>query len=292
MQETGNNPFTMTGFSFIDETFDPNISSSYFISIQVNLDGFSFCTLDPVRNKYIQLRHIPFLAHLDLAAQIEKCFEEVEILNLPFRKTLVLTPSQQSTLVPTGIFDPLLKEEWLKFCIRPEENTRVLFNKVKMADTFNVFAIPESVFAIMTRQFPEPVFFHQHTPIIESNLAAHQSGNDGTALHINLNKDFFDIAAFGKNHLKLCNSFPIKSDNDFIYFVLFVFEQLKLEPSKTEVVLSGWHPEFSILYKHLTNYIHNLKQTELPHHFHYSHHFRENRLNRFHNLLNLATCVS
>lgn len=281
----------MTGFSVIDETFDPNISSSYFLSIQVNLDGFSFCTLDPVRNKYIQLRHIPFHKQQNLSTQLEKCFEEVEILNLPFKKTLVLIPSRQSTLVPSAIFDPSLKEEWLKFCVNPEENPLILYNKVKMADAYNLFAVPDSIYKIMIRQFPEPHFFHQHTPIIESNLATSISGNDNTALFINLNNDFFDIAAFGKNNLKLCNSFPIKSDNDFIYFTLFVFEQLKLEPAKTEVVISGWHPDYLNLNKHLTNYIRNVKQCDLPHHFQYSYYFRENNLAGFQNLLNLASCV-
>jgi hypothetical protein len=281
----------MTSFSFIDETFDPNISSSYFLSIQVNLDGFSFCTLDPVRNKYIQLRHIPFNNQVEIGPQLEKCFEEIELLNLPFKKTMVLIPSQHSTLVPTGIFDASLKRDWLEFCINADDHALVLFNKVKMADAYNVFSVSEAVYNIMRRQFPEPVFFHQHTPIIETNLSSSFSGSENTALFINLNRNFFDIVVFGKNRLKLCNSFPIKSDNDFIYFTLFVFEQLKLEPANTEVVLCGWHPDFSNLHKHLANYVRNVKQCDLPTHYQYSYHFRETRLGSFHNLLNLASCV-
>lgn len=281
----------MTSFAFIDETFDPNISLSYFLSIQINLDGFSFCTLDPVRNKYIQFRYVEFDAHLSLSKQLEKCFEDIEILNLAYKKTLVLIPSRFSTLVPTGIFTPELRSEWLRFCIQPNDNQRILYNKVKMADAFNVFAIPEEVYKIMARQFPEPVFFHQYTPIIESNLTGRLSGNEFTSLYIHLNNDYFDIVAFEKNHLKLCNSFPIKSDNDFIYFTLFVFEQLKLESANTEVIISGYHPEYSNLFNHLSTYIRNVKQSDLPGHFQYCYHFRENRMNSFVNLLNLASCV-
>lgn len=281
----------MTSFSVIDETFDPNISLSYFLSIQIDLDGFSFSTLDPVRNKYIQLRHISFSDKEPIEYQIERFFEEIEILNLPFKKTLILVPSRQSTLVPSGIFDPALKNEWLNFCVSTEDDHLVLFNKIKMADTYNVFSVSDSIYKAMIKQFPEPVFFHQHTPLIESNLSTRISGNDNTSLFINLNKGFFDVVAFGKNHLKLCNSFPIKSDNDFIYFTLFVFEQLKLEPAKTEVILSGWHPQYASLYKHLTNYVRNIKQTDLPDHFQYSYQFRETRMTSFYNLLSLPLCV-
>lgn len=281
----------MTGLSVIDETFDPNISSSYFISIQVSLDGFSFCTLDPVRNKYIQLRHVPFSPHESQTQQIERCFEDIELLNLPFKKTFVLFPSRHSTLVPSGIFNPEIKEEWLNFCVQHENDQLTLFNKVKMADAFNVFAIPETIYSIMNRQFPEPQFFHQHTPIIENGLLTRASGNEGTSLMINLNKDFFDVVVFEKGRLKLCNSFPIRSDNDFIYFTLFVFEQLKLEPAHTEVILSGWHPDFNGLFKHLANYIKNIRQTELPDSFVYSYHFKEFRSSGFYNLLSLAACV-
>ena len=291
--ETGSNFFNMTSFSFLDETFDPNISSSYFLSIQVNLDGFSFCTLDPVRNKYIQLRHVSFIdqPEQNIQFQLEKCFQEIELLNLPFKKTLLLVPSQQSTLIPSGIFDPSLKNDWLKFCTNTIEKGLVLYNKVKMADAFNVFSVPEYVFNLMKRQFPEPIFFHQHTPIIETNLSTPFSAFDSVALFIHFNRDFFDIVVFGKNRLKLCNSFPIKSDNDFIYFTLFVFEQLKLEPVNTEVILSGWHPNFANLHKQLAKYIRNVKQSDLPTHFEYSYHFKETRLGGFHNLLNLASCV-
>ena len=68
--------------SIVDETFDANISSSYFLSIQASLDGFSFSILDPIRNKYIQFGSYTFQEHItdaDLATLINKIFEEIRI---------------------------------------------------------------------------------------------------------------------------------------------------------------------------------------------------------------------
>ncbi|MFP4019583.1 MAG: DUF3822 family protein, partial [Bacteroidales bacterium] len=47
----------MRDFSFADETLDLNRSSSYILSIQIYLNGFSFSILDTVRNKYSLLKH-------------------------------------------------------------------------------------------------------------------------------------------------------------------------------------------------------------------------------------------
>jgi len=50
----------MHNISLIDETLDKNLTANYNLSIQVSLDGFSFCIKDLIRNKYIVLKHIDF----------------------------------------------------------------------------------------------------------------------------------------------------------------------------------------------------------------------------------------
>ena len=81
----------MPNISIIDETFDENISSSYFLSIQFSLDGFCFCTLDPIRNKYIQFQKQEWskLGSSELVLNEFKAFYDSSlILKLPFRKVL------------------------------------------------------------------------------------------------------------------------------------------------------------------------------------------------------------
>ncbi len=292
MQVTGNSPkYTMNSFSIVDDTFDPSISSSYFLSIQITLDGFSFCTLDPVRNKYIQIQHLKLAHHLSLYKQVEDCFNSIEKLSLPYKKTMILLPTQVATLVPTPLFENANARQWLSFTHKIPENNVVKTNKIKMADAFNVFPVSENIEQLLSRQFPEPQFFHQHTPIIEGNLSTNMNNTQQTTLFINLADDYFDLLAFGNNNLKLCNSFPIKSENDFIYFTLFTYEQLKLNPAETEIILSGSHSQFFQLSAHISKYVRKIKHTSMPHHFQYSHQFREINNQSFYNLLSLPICV-
>ena len=281
----------MKAFSIVDESFDPGISLSYFLSIQITLDGFSFCTLDPVKNKYIQMQHIRLDSKLPLVPQVEECFNTIEKLNLPYKKSMVLIPTHISTLVPTPLYNPDDKLQWLSFCHHLPENASVRANKIKLADAINVFVLDEGLEKLLKRQFPDPLIFQQHTPIIEGNLTTNMINSGQTVIAINFENDYFDLMAFQNNNLKLCNSFPIKSDNDFIYFTLFTYEQLKLNPLSTEMIMYGRHPHFQQLSETLSKYIKKVKQNYMPHHFQYSHQFRTLSSTAFYNMLTLPVCV-
>src|SRR5690554_8090580 len=96
--------------------------------------------------------------------------------------------------------------------------------------------------------------------------------NEGnkTTLFINLHSACFDLLAFSDNSLKLCNNFPIKSENDFIYFTLFAFEQLKLSPNEVEIIMSGHHPRFDALGKQLSRFLRHFPPSPFPNLFRYS----------------------
>ncbi|MDR2926994.1 MAG: DUF3822 family protein [Cytophagaceae bacterium] len=282
----------MKNFSITDETFDPNISLSYFLSIRLNPDGLSFCTLDPVKNRYIQLRHVVFDSNAPTVDQLEENFSRLDLLNLPFKRTFILVPSQKSTLVPSGAFQSDRIDEMLRFSCNVPEGYTVHYNKIRMADAFNIFAVPNRVEAIIRRQFPEPLFFHQNTPFIDSILSTTVLDEENISLMcIDFNTDFFDIVVIEKGRLKLCNSFPIKSDNDFIYFTLFVFEQLKLTEATTSVYISGLHQNKQQFVQQLSHYLSKIKSLDFPRHFRYSPLFKDVQATGFYNLLNLPVCV-
>jgi hypothetical protein len=282
----------MGNFSFIDESFDPNISLSYFFSIRLNKDGISFCTLDPIRNKYIQITNVVVNSNLPVCHQLDKHFAEIDILNLPYKKIFVLIPTQTATLIPSGIFERDKAKTLLQFCCDIPENSIIHFNKIRQADIYNIFVIDKEVEEIFKRQFPEPIFFHQNTPFIDGFLSSiNISDKETDFLCINFNTDFFDVAIFKNSQLKLCNTFPLKNENDFLYFTLFAFEQLKLTEKTTSVLVSGINDNRQKYITALSQYISKIKQIDFPNNYRYSTVFRDHRVSGFYNLLNLSSCV-
>ncbi len=291
-QVTGNNfIYEMTSFSYIDESFDYNITNSYFLSIRVSPDGFSFCTLDPVLNRFIQIQHIPFNSNKSIISQIEQSFREVGKLNLPYKKTLVLIPSSDFTIVPSAIFNKEDKEIWMNFTTKMSDDSSLISNKIKLADATHLFILSNEIKNIFKRQFELPIFYHPHSPIIENNLSTNITDGSNKLMFINVEYDYIDILVFGNNNLQLCNSFKIKSNNDFIYFTLFVFEQMRLNISDTSVIVSGHHSDFDNMTAQLMKYIKNVKYANFPYQFQYSHIFKDINPTRYHTLFSLSTCV-
>jgi hypothetical protein len=221
-----------------------------------------------------------------------KIFEQNELLNLPYKKVFILIPSRFSTLVPSGLFTPDEAAEWLRFTHEVPEGHNIMYFQMKLADAWNIFAIPSQLTDIFKRQFPEPNFFQQYIPMTETQLAISRPGGSKTQLIINLQNNYFDIVVLEKNNLKLSNSFQLGGENDLLYYTLFVFEQLQLAPSNTEVRLIGAHQQFNAIRKTLEKYIKSVSQPGLPSGFQYSYLFKDVPGHRFHNLLSLAACVS
>jgi len=97
----------MHEITLFDETLDINLTQSYHISIQADLDGFSFCILNIEEHKYLGLRHIqrkqPDL-ELNLAEQIKKFIKDDELLKQIYKSAGFLYSSSKSTLVPYPLF--------------------------------------------------------------------------------------------------------------------------------------------------------------------------------------------
>ncbi len=279
--------------SLVDETYDTSITLSYFLSIQVCLDGFSFSTLDPVRNKYIQFKYFSFekATENDLPDISEKIFEQNELLNLPYKKVFVLNPTRFATLVPTGVFKPEEAEKWLNFTHEVPPGYTTLHAQMKLSDAWNIFAIHEKIKELFLRQFPDPVFLHQYIPMTETRLAVSRPGTSRSMVIINLQQKHFDLAVLEKNNLKLCNSYEINGENDLLYFTLLVFDQLQIIPASTEVLVTGKHPQKEVIIGNLKKYIKHVKQPGLPGGFQYSYLFKDVAGDQFQNLLSLPSCV-
>ena len=86
--------------------------------------------------------------------------------------------------------------------------------------------------------FGEFVYKHSSSILIESVLNNPEPSEE-PIVYINVNKNTLEILVVKDNKLQLFNVFEFYSKEDFIYYVLFVFEQLKLDVETTFVQLSG-----------------------------------------------------
>jgi hypothetical protein len=281
----------MHDLSFLDETLDINITNTYHISIQVSLNGFSFCLLDTARNKYVALKHYEFdTKETTLEENIKRVSNEDEFLNKEYKSSSLIFTTRKFTLVPTPIFNKEYLKKYFSFNHNLEESERIYFNHLRNADAYVIFTIPGNLSDIFNYHFPKIKIYHQSTPFIESILRNHINSQDKHTMFLNAGEDLFDIAVVHLKNLKLYNCFFYKNENDLIYFVLYVYEYLKLDAEKTVLVISGSLLKSSKHYEILKKYIRNLRFEQPKTQFTYSYTFNEIPSHTFVNLLNLYTC--
>jgi len=294
MQETGNNNKGIVEFEFLDETFDLNSTSNYHLSIQLGLDGFSFSILNPGSKKYIALKNYPNIAtnsEIINPDWIKSILKEDEFLNRNYKSVAVLFVTCNSVMVP----DPLFKKESLKdyfdFNLDLPESQSIQSTKIERADSWSLFPVQTDILNILKDQFQNLNIFHQSAPFINNILSNFKNTDESTQTYVHLYGKFFDLVVFDKQKLQLYNCFSYRHVNDLLYYILYVFDQLKLPAESTTLLLSGKVTRQSSFFENLRRYVKKVDFAKRDPFFKYSYTFSKVPEHTFLNLLNLYPCV-
>ncbi len=278
----------MQEFAFTDETIDINITQSYYLSIQLSLNGLSFCVQDQVRKKYIAFSHKKFNKELsfdDYLNAIEDYIAQNELLNQEYKISKLVWLTNKNTLIPESYFDTNNLKKYFEFNQRLEDLDEIHYNKINNIDAYSVFVIPSQIANIFIKQFTELKIYNQQTPFINRNIFKYQS--ESVKMFANLNDSFIDICLCQNGKLLLYNNFTYKSDADIIYYIMFIYKQFDLNPENNELILSGLFDKKSTVISNLRNFIGQVKFDKLSEDFSYSYTFKKIPTHSFTNLFNI-----
>ena len=281
----------MQNFAFVDETLDINITHSYYLSIQISLNGLSFCILDPVREKYIAFENKLFQKNKlfnDLLDDIEDYLDQHELLKHQFKATKLLWVTNKNTLIPNSYFKKENLKKYFEFNHKLDDLDEIHYSELKYVDAYSIFVIPNQIANIFSKRFKNIEFLNQQVPFIEQALYKHHS--EAKRILVNVNQEFIDICITENGKLLLYNNFLYKNEMDMVYFILYVFDQFKLSTEDTELIISGLIDKNSDPYKQLKRFIAHLRFEKLPEEFTYSYTFNRIPSHQFANLFKLHLC--
>jgi len=281
----------MDDFSFSDETLDINLTQSYNLSIQVNLNGFSFCILDPVRKKYIAFSNFNVETDLvfdDFLNAIEAYIKNNDLLNHSYKNIKLIWLSNKNTLIPSGYFKKENLKKYFEFNQKLDDLDEIHYHELNYVDAYSVYSVPNQITNIFIRQFPKLKFYNQQIPFIEMVLFKYHS--ESKKAFVNINKGFIDLCITENGKLLLYNNFSYKTEPDIIYFIMYIFNQFDLNAEVTELILSGFIDNKSLIYLKLKTFIRHLRFNKLPDDISYSYTFNKIPSHSFINLFNLHLC--
>ncbi len=281
----------MSDIDVIDGLFDKNITTSYFLSIQVSLNGLSFSVLDPVRNTYILFKHIEFDKKDKNYVKTQELLITDPVLNYDYKRVYFLFNTVNATLIPDSLFNNEQTDKVLTFTSRIKEgDVKTEKQKIKLADVWNIYAIPDYLYYLVKNQYPDVVFFQQYTPMIEVNLMSGAVDSE-PVMHINLQEDFFDIVVLKRYKLLLCNSFRYSNPAELVYFTLNSIKQLDIDRDKLKVTISGISLNGNECFMLLSRYIKNVRMISPPGHFEFGADMKKVKIEEFYNLFSMPLCV-
>ena len=248
---------------FIDRGFHPDTLKNNRLSIQLRQDGFSFAQIDSLNKKVLILEdfNVPLMIEDEAYYQNEKVnlrletyLEESKIHLQEFKSVDIVVDSKFNSMVPTVLYDKRRGEEYLKQIHLLPENFIVKTDHLPFMASENVYAVYAPLFFNLKDHFSSFKLKHSVSVLIQQTVML-QKIRMGEAVYVNVGENEINILAFQDEKLIFSNTFSYKEKEDFIYYILLVYNQLGFKPEITPLCLMGDIDRSSPLYAIAFQYI-------------------------------------
>lgn len=270
----------------VDESYYFDTKATFNLAIQVEEPYLRAVIYNNERQKFVV--QAEFTAD-DLNTQLRVLLSKTDLFQKEFFRVKVYCSSPAHTLIPAELYDVSKQEEYLSFNNNLAPDQLIYTNHIKANNSYIIFALRSTEIALFRGRFPEVKFYHAATPMLESLLLQNKN-KQGCKLYLHVEEKLVDIYAIENEGLKLYNQFNYHSIEDFVYYPLFVVEQLGFNPESTEVFISGntsrTGNHFNILYKYF-RHVNFLARND---NFQYAYKLDTDEPHRFFHLYNLELC--
>ena len=230
------------------------------LSIQISLSGLSFCILHRDSNTITFLKEVHFgknLNPLEALDALKEQFNTESDLDNSFTKVCVIHDNDISTLVPTPLFNEECLADYLKFNSKILKSDYITHDTVLTNDSTNVYVPYININNFIYEKFGSFTYKHVSTILIEDILLI-EKNTETTNVYVNVSRNHFETIVVENSKLVLYNTFKYNTKEDFIYYILFIAEQLNLNPETLNLVFIGAIEKGDKLYEVAYKYIRNI----------------------------------
>ncbi|WP_452602656.1 DUF3822 family protein [Pontimicrobium sp. MEBiC06410] len=251
--ETGQNFMTLKSNNSIQDILNKELS------IQISLNGLSFCILNTETNTITTLKHIAVVKKqtpFELLDTLKHLFNTEQTLHEKFSKVTVIHVNELSTLVPKALFNENAIADYLKLNTKILKTDFITFDELLINDSVNVYIPYININNYIYDTFGSFEYKHFSSVLIEHILSIEKHSKT-SKLYVNVAKTHFEIIAIDSGDLILYNTFNYNTEDDFIYYILFTIEQLNYNPELIDLIFIGditkEHKLYDVVYKYIRN---------------------------------------
>ena len=223
-------------------------------TIRIGRKSLSF-TLSDLTNAQQPITYEPYVVKsgISMAANLREAFKNDTLFQTP--KVQVMVDSKM-LLIPIERFVESEVEELYRHSYPKSEMDSIEYNVLPDANAVVLFSINKDLKMVLTDRFADVKLIHLMAPVWRY---LHQRSFTG---HRNKLFGYFhdqqlEIFSFQQHRFKFCNTFDTSDMHDSLYFLLYVWKQLNLQPEHDEMHIVGDIPEQSVMLEALHNYLKN-----------------------------------
>lgn len=286
-------PATDASLLIIDPSLENKSAGLCDLLVLAEKSSIQLSLLEKKSNRFLALEIFPFnnesenfswKDHLEFATTKSKILRQYE-----FSKARICVTSLQYTLVPEALHHPGDEQTYFNLNFKEASDIKVCGSHVSVYDLFVVYGIENDLNKELLHLFQDPKIVH-HSEVLLNSVNRLSRNNAGRQLYLNVRQNEIDIVVTEGKQLILLNSFNRNSNEDVLYYTLFVCEQLGIDPEKTPLVLMGEIEKESALFKLLYTYIRKISFCDRSKTLAFSNRFNEIPSQFYHTLFNLPLC--
>lgn len=199
---------------------------------------------------HVEMKHLAN-STFDLTDKISFLINNHLLQQKKFEKVNIAFLNNEFTLVPEAYALEKELKPFLKFTTGTQEIKKPLRHHLKNLDfSFN---LDTDLVNYLEKAFPNASI--RHSGAVTIDLLFSQQSLLNNDLYLNLGDGFIELAAKEKNDLLLYNVFSYESNDDILYYLLFMMEQFNLNPLYVKLAIAGERPLTDELIKSIKKYV-------------------------------------
>lgn len=237
------------------------------LHLRVAPTGFSYGCLDTLSNRFDVLSEITFPANDKSPVEelYQKAFAETPELKQKFDDVLVLHDNNLTTFVPKPLFDEEYLGSYLQYNTQVFETDFFAFDEIPGYDMCNVYIPYVNLNNFLIDQYG-PFTYKSMASVLVERLLNRSKNVEELQVYAHFGQKYFQLIVVQNQKLLLFNTFEYRAKEDFLYYLLFAAEQLRLNPETFALHLLGNVEEqsdfYAIAYKYV-RYVSMLDMREL-----------------------------
>lgn len=243
--------------SFITIDF-MSTSAQHQLVIEVGKDFFAFGIKDTHSQSFTRFESCKINSLAPIDAQLDQIFSEHNWLLASYEDILVLHNNDINSFVPQLMFDETLMGSYLQYSVKIYSTD--FFDYDECLDMRNVYVPYVNYNNYLIEKLGTFSYQHISTVLLNYIFNNQEDTKEGIYVCLNQNSALFCVVEEGK--FRLYNRFSTPNKEDFIYYTLFIYEQLKMDRLQTPLFLMGEIAEDSDFYQLASEFIQNLSIIE------------------------------